>query len=486
MEKHIKMIYRLTVIALLGLMVLQGNWLYNQYVYTLRQYEDELSRALLDAIVADIDLRSKSRSKDIQIISQWQMNVKQRDGVEGKTDTEWGVCIYTVDKRQIKDTISLQRADSLSSLNVGVEKHFFLIKESNCQFDVQGAINLYTTNKLNPFSVEHLDLMLANRNLYASSVEVETRDSILWSPCVVRHTSLVNPVMEIIYPIDILRKEQIKVLYELRISPILGRMLGSLICSVMLFSLLVFCLIYQIKTLHKQQRIEELRRSFIKTMVHELKRPLSALKMSVSFMKNDKMMHDRSMREDIIQSSQNELDNLSSYFSKLRDMTCLEMEEIPLSFSVFNMKELIEGCIQKLNVPSDREVSIAARFDNDKTQIVADKMHINNIICNLLENAIKYSSGDVLINVDCCSVNNQYKVIVSDNGWGIDPAELSHIFEPYFRSVRVTGKGILGMGLGLSYVKLLIDAHKGKVSVESKLDKGTVFVVEIPKNNEEA
>jgi two-component system phosphate regulon sensor histidine kinase PhoR len=303
----------------------------------------------------------------------------------------------------------------------------------------------------------------------------------VWNPQRMSSISIWNPTIEITYPYNILQNEQVSVRYKLGISPILGRMLEFLIGSIILSFFLVFCLIYQTKTIFKQRRIEELRKDFIKTMIHELKRPVATLKMCISFMKKDKMMMDKVMKDDIIRSSQNELDNLSSYFFKLRDLTYGDMEEIPLNLSTFHVKKLVGECIDKQNLPVDRQIHIETNFDNDDTEITADKMHIANILCNLLENAIKYSEGETDIFVDCCSIGGKYRIEVSDNGFGIPSDECTYVFDKYFRGASVENKNIPGIGLGLSYVKLLVTAHRGTVLLESKLGEGSKFIIEIPK-----
>ncbi|MDR0364636.1 MAG: HAMP domain-containing histidine kinase [Bacteroidales bacterium] len=480
MEKRIKIIYRLTVITILGLISIQAYWLYNQYVYTLDQYEEELYQTILKTIETDRERRSESSDENMQIITQWQMKVEQGIGTNRPSYTEWSIDAYIIDKRQVTTALSLQETDSLSSLGVGVEKQTFVISDSDNRFDVHDAINRFITNRLSPFNIERFDSLLASE-LRLKTMTIEVLDSITWSPILIKHTSLINPTAEVRYPVDILQKEQLSIVCELRTMPILGRMLVSLVCSAILSALLLFCLLYQIRTIRKQHRIEELRKDFIKTMAHELKRPLSALKMSVSFMKNDRMMQDVAMKEEVIRNAQDELDNLSSYFSKLRDLTCGEMEKIPLNVSTFSIKELIEESIGRQNFPADREVSVNVRLDDDTATITADRMHINNVICNLLENAIKYSITDVFITANCYSVDNRYRIEVSDNGLGVAPSELPHLFEPYFRGADVTDKGILGIGLGLSYVKLLIEAHGGKIFAESKTGEGSRFIIEIPK-----
>ncbi len=486
MEKRVKIIHWLTAVALVTLVATQGYWLFNRYVYSLQQYEEELYQKTTDAGREDKLVRKELQDKNLYTFTNTGIRVRQNNDVISDSEMEWIFNAHIIDKNQILsmgyDSLSLEQMDSLYNLGKGVKKYRFEIKGSDRgEHDVYDALERFYINELCPFTTERFDSLLQKHGIKPLSVTIETVDSIIWNPSKTGYTSIWNPIVEVTYPFDILQKKQVQVTYELGISPILGRMLESLIASIILSLLLIFCLIYQTKTIFKQHRIDELRKDFIKTMVHELKRPVATLKMCISFMKNDKMMQDKAMKEDIIRSSQNELDNLSSYFSKLRDLTYGDVEEIPLNLSTFNVKNLLEECITKQHLPSDRKINIQANFDSDDTEITADRMHVANIICNLLENAVKYSEGKTLIRVNCHSAGDKYILEVSDNGIGIPAAECDYVFDKYFRSASIVDKNIPGIGLGLCYVKLLVDAHKGKISLESELGKGSKFTVEIPK-----
>lgn len=483
MEKRIKILYWLTIIALGTLVVIQGYWLLNQYIYTLQRYEEESYQQIINVIEADRELRKKLQPQQIQTMTRWQMKVIQNGPLASNPETEWILDTYTIDKTKIdtKDSLSLQTIDSVSSLDTGIKKYSFTIKGQIQQSNIYDALEQFQINIISPFRIERFDSLLLEHKLNVSSIKIEAIDTMKWNPSLLKHTSILNPTIEVVYPFNILGKEQIRITYKLGLSPILGRMLESLIGSIILSILLMYCLIYQTKTIFKQRRIEELRKDYIKTMIHELKRPVATLKLCISFMKNDKMMQDILMKQDIIYSSQNELDNLSSYFSKLRDLTYGDMEEIPLNRSTFDLKRLVEECIDKQNLPIDRIINIDTHFDGKDHEIRADRMHISNIICNLLENAIKYSEGETSIRVSCYVDDSKYKIEVADNGFGIPPSECQYVFDKYFRCKSIKNRNIPGIGLGLSYVKLLVTAHKGTISLESTLGLGSTFTIEIPK-----
>ena len=251
-------------------------------------------------------------------------------------------------------------------------------------------------------------------------------------------------------------------------SPIIRRMAYTLLITILLSFFLVFCLVYQILTIRKQRHIEAIRQEFLHTMIHELKRPISTLKMCVSFMGNDRMMQDGESKQKILSSSYNELDNLTSYFSKLRDITFSDSTEIPLVKSRFSLRSLIEECIGKQNIPSGKEVRIEIVSEDD-LEIRADRMHLANIVCNLLENAIKYSREAVTIRIDYqMREDRMVQISVEDNGIGITKADQRYVFDKFYRSESAKDKAIPGIGLRLSYVKLLVEAHGGRISLDSR------------------
>jgi two-component system phosphate regulon sensor histidine kinase PhoR len=200
-------------------------------------------------------------------------------------------------------------------------------------------------------------------------------------------------------------------------------------------------------------------------------------------MGNERMMQDVESKQKILSSSYNELDNLTSYFSKLRDITFCDSTEIPLVKSRFSMRSLIEECIGKQNIPNGKEVKMNIVAVKD-VEAWADRMHLANIVCNLLENAIKYSAEAVTIRIDyCMREDGTVQITVADNGIGIEKADQRYVFDKFYRSETVKDKSIPGIGLGLSYVKLLVEAHGGTITFESTEGQGTAFTIIIPQTD---
>ena len=153
--------------------------------------------------------------------------------------------------------------------------------------------------------------------------------------------------------------------------------------------------------------------------------------------------------------------------------------------SRFALRGLMEECISKQNIPSDKEVRMEI-VPEDDLEIRADRMHLANIICNLLENAIKYSREAVTIRIDYrMREDGMVQISVTDNGIGIAKADQRYVFDKFYRSESAKDKAIPGIGLGLSYVKLLVEAHGGRISLDSTEGEGTTFTIVIPQKDGE-
>ena len=165
---------------------------------------------------------------------------------------------------------------------------------------------------------------------------------------------------------------------------------------------------------------------------------------------------------------------------KVREMTRADDEQTPLSVRSFNLSETLEKLLRLTVIPADKHVRFETRLTPDPLWITADPVHLTNSISNLVENAIKYSGNEVCIRISASLAEGKLVIQVSDNGFCISSQDQLHIFDKFYRSEQMVGHGLPGIGLGLSYVKLMVEAHGGTVDVESILGKGSVFTLEIP------
>lgn len=483
MEKRIKALHWFTIAVIIAFCSLQCYWLYYRYKDALNDYEEHLYHTVLDVIQEDYEMRRATPDPNISILTHWNIKMSSDTCHVNTTTTTFDVYIVNRNKYMIKDSIEPDNIANIYERQMpdGIAKYTFEIDDNrNKENDVYDALERFKVNACHSFRIAAIDSLLTRRGIKVKRTDIGQSDSMIWTPTRTVHPSILKNEMTISYPYDILDGKIIHVTLAFGLSPIIMKMLNTLIVSLILSFLLIVCLIAQIATIRKQRKIEELRRDFIHTMIHELKRPVSTLKMCISYMRNEKLMQDREGRESIISDACNELDNLSSYFSKMRDLTFIDVVEISLSLSAFNLHEMIEECIRKLSIPGEKDVSISIVSDT-KVMLTADKIHIANVINNLLENAIKYSGNKVAIEVSYDENEDESITIsVKDNGFGIPKSECKYVFDKFFRSHSIVNKDIPGMGLGLSYVKLLVSAHKGSVEIHSEEGTGTVVTIKLP------
>ena len=495
MERRIKFIYGLTICAIVAYSIVQGYWLYSRYRLSLEEYKGELYNTIIACAEEEMAIRNTLPHPP----RFYGNRLKKTYDIKGNDAVEtWRYEIFALDTLRCNPKVTDAQTylldyiaslhDSLpAELPEGLEYFVFTCdskgREDMGTSQLVEALNRFTVDHQHPFRKERLDSILRSRGIAAQIVTTTKVDTMVWQPSMQTDGSIWHPVMQVSYPYDIFEGQEVVVTTVLSISPVIRRMAYTLLMTVLLSVFLIFCLVYQILTIRKQRHIEAIRQEFLHTMIHELKRPISTLKMCVSFMGNERMMEDEESKQRILACSHNELDNLTSYFSKLRDITLSDATEIPLVKSRFSLRELIEECISKQIIPAGKEVKMEIVAESD-VEAWADRMHIGNIICNLLENAVKYSHESVTIRIDYrLREDGMLQITVADNGIGIARADQRFVFDKFYRSETVKDKAIPGIGLGLSYVKLLVEAHGGTITFESTEGEGTTFTILIPQTN---
>lgn len=336
--------------------------------------------------------------------------------------------------------------------------------------------NVQTEQKC-PFTVNGIDSVLNKAGIKAQ-VNLTESDSMVWHQTIAYHKSTLTPTLSVIIPYSQLEGRAVSISCTINPSAILPGMWQTLIITIIVSTLLIACLILQFSTVLKFSRLDRMRNSFITTMIHELKRPISTLKMCISGLDNERMYEDKAVRKELLTETRNALDNLSAYFSKLRDITFNNVEQIPLNIQSVNLRDLFENVASATVVPSGKTVVIKNDIPDDAI-ISADRSHLYNILNNLVENAVKYSGQTVEITASATLTDETAEIRICDTGNGIPSGDLKHIFKRFYRGKASAGEQP-GMGLGLAYVRLLIEAHGGDVAVESREGRGSCFILRLP------
>lgn len=497
MEKRIKTLYIVTIIAILAFLGMQVYWLYGRYEFALRDYERNLSERILQCVDDYNVIRAKSSNTRIDSLKQKDNNhevfsvptfsLKQEYGDTVKTTRTSKIYTYLFSAHELlglKPGTPLtekqkSRAMELAQIQMATPVDSMTFDASGAKDESQAWLattNVQTERKC-PFAVEGIDSMLHKSGIKAR-INLVDADSMVWDTTVKNHTSVFSPDLTMIIPYSELQGKTVCIVCTINPFNVLPGMWQTLVITLLVSCLLIICLVLQFSTVLKLSRLNKMRNSFITTMIHELKRPISTLKMCVSGLDNERMLEDMDIRKELLTETRNSLDNLSSYFSKLRDITFNNVEQIPLNIQSVNLHDLFDTVAEATVPPSGKNVVINNEIDPEAI-VSADRSHLYNILNNLVENAVKYSGPNVEINATAMAKEGFVKLMVSDNGIGIPSGDLKHIFKRFYRG-KASGGDQPGIGLGLAYVKLLVEAHGGDISVESSEGRGTCFTIKLP------
>lgn len=468
MEKRIRIVWMLSLVSAFLLVGVQGYWLYNQYRYVIDLYSEKLAEEILRAGSQEFELRKKRVTTDLTYVVK--RNTELAHNLGGKV----------VEQRDAQ--LFFMLTDSTDTILRG-NSHLNLTFDTNMSEDsLYAAIDRSLVNRGIPFRKEMLDSVLTSilPDVSFSTVLLTRKDTSVLANSWKKGGSLFAPEVICVYAYSPLENQGVSIRVYVP-TPIVIRQMGmQLVLSLGLIGLLLVCLVFQIKTILKQKKLNELRQSFVNTMIHELKRPVQTLKMFISFLSDREMRRDLATTDQVIQDSKFELDNLSAYLTKLKDMVLADGEETPLHPVLFDFKEMMEKIVRLNHAPVPKKVEFALTFEMDTPWVKADPVHLANVLNNLIENAVKYSGPQVEIRIETVRRGQGVWITVRDNGLGIPVIEQDRVFRKFYRGAQVPEREIPGMGLGLSYVKLITDAHRGTISLESCPGKGTSITLYLP------
>ncbi|MDO4319266.1 MAG: HAMP domain-containing sensor histidine kinase [Bacteroidales bacterium] len=496
MEKRIKALYIITIIAILAFLGMQVYWVYGRYEFSLKEYERNLEKQIASCVDDYDAIREKASdtradslknhgSDNVMTVPVFSLQQEYGDTVRTTRTAriytylfsahellglEPGTPLTNEQKNQVVELAQQQMTEPADSV-------IFDASGAKDENEAWLATKHVQTERKCPFTTGGIDSVLNKAGIKALTMVTQT-DSMVWKTHVETHKSVFNPELSVTIPYSQLEGKTVTIVCPISPAEILPGMWHTLIISILVSALLIVCLVSQISTVLKLSRLDRMRNSFITTMIHELKRPISTLKMCVSGLDNGRLMEDTGVRKEILYETRRALDNLSSYFSKLRDITFNDVEQIPLNLRNLNLHDLFDDVAAATTLPSDKSVVINNHIDKD-LEITADSSHLYNMINNLVENAVKYSGPAVEINATATGHDGNIELCISDNGNGIPAADIKHIFRRFYRGKASEGTQP-GMGLGLAYVKLLVEAHGGDISVESALGKGSCFTIKLP------
>ena len=253
------------------------------------------------------------------------------------------------------------------------------------------------------------------------------------------------------------------------------------ITTIIITTLIIICIIYQIKFISKLKKISQIREDFSYAMVHDMKTPLTTIFTALSFLHSGRLDDKPETKEKFFNVAKEEADRLLTLTNKLLTISKLENKKMKMECEKIALEPMLVRLADKFKVKSHKPVSF--EFDLQTPEIYADAEYIEEAFSNLIDNSIKYSKERVDIHISS-SKNDFYSIIkIYDNGLGISEKDQRSIFNKYERAAagsRSRRKKASGFGLGLNFVQQVIEAHKGKIFVNSIEGEFTEFIIYLP------
>ena len=291
-----------------------------------------------------------------------------------------------------------------------------------------------------------------------------------------------SPFQVNLYPNDIFQKNiRLAITFPGR-ERFIYRSLNWLLIVSFLFSLIILLTFsLSIYYILKQKKISEMKSDFINNMTHEFKTPIATISVATDSIVNDKVVGNPEKIKYFAGMIKKENTRMNRQVEDILTIARLDKKEFEFNWETMNVHELIEDAILGIGIQVEKRNGIIEKELNAVNPVVTtDKMHFTNVVFNLLDNAIKYSVDAPKIKVSSVNKQGGILITVTDNGIGMNKTVQSKIFERFYRQSGGNIHNVKGFGLGLSYVKAVVEANQGNITVESESGKGSKFNVFLP------
>jgi two-component system phosphate regulon sensor histidine kinase PhoR len=256
------------------------------------------------------------------------------------------------------------------------------------------------------------------------------------------------------------------------------------IISAVVFTLLIMAAFYlTVRTMLRQKKLSEIKNDFINNMTHEFKTPLATISLAVDALRNEKVVSDREKMSYFSTIIKEENKRMNRQVETILKAALLDKQEVQLLLRPIHAHLVVKDVVENFTLQLEERNGKAELLLNAENDFIdADEVHFSNLINNLIDNAIKYSKEDQppLIKITTQSTAKSFVIVIEDNGIGMNKETVKRVFEKFYRAHTGNLHNVKGFGLGLSYVKTMVEAHGGQITVDSVLGRGSTFTIEFP------
>lgn len=497
MKRRIRSIFWLMMVCMLGINGFQGYWLYSTYQLTASQFA-RTAREALASVVQRQQLNLARQFVDRHPGAKERLVVFQNMTEDGHFDR---VVVRrpegTNPTSQLKITVQRQQTDTTGRLEPGERPariSFRLDTPNSLTRKLSTAANTLSKLLINNWAGSkptdlrqlaidyHQELRLREAD---ATLALDTFSMPLRRPGTRPATPDARPTRPG-YPLqtppvllDPFREQYVQAAFQPPSSYILRQMGGLLTGSVVLLTLTTGCFWLMLSTILRQKKLSEVKSDFINNMTHELKTPLATVSAAVEALQNFGALRDPVKTQAYLHISRTELQRLSDLVEKVLNIAVDERQPLELAPEAVQPAELVAEIVARHQLQAAKPV----RFDVEVPAAAAvhfDRLHMGNVINNLVDNAIKYSRGAVTVTIRARQETAGWRLSVADDGPGIASAYQEAVFDQFFRVPTGNLHNVKGFGLGLFYVRQVVERHGGHIAVRSGRGRGSEFTLWIP------
>ncbi len=267
------------------------------------------------------------------------------------------------------------------------------------------------------------------------------------------------------------------------INKIVFKDLSAHFIYAILFTLVIITAFFlTLRTMWRQKKMSEIKNDFINNMTHEFKTPLATISLAVDAIKNEKVQRDPEKLGYFTGIIKEENQRMNRQVETILKSALMDRQEVQLNLKPLHVHQIIHDVTDNFMLRlQEKQGMLETDLSATNDLIEGDEVHISNLVNNLMDNAVKYSKENVppVIRISTSSNNKKFILRMEDNGIGMTRETVKRIFEKFYRAHTGNIHNVKGFGLGLSYVKTVIEAHEGLIKAESTLGKGSCFIIEL-------
>lgn len=294
-----------------------------------------------------------------------------------------------------------------------------------------------------------------------------------------------SELMVNLFPTDLNQKEfYLAIDFPGQKRYLMSQAIVPLSASGLLLIIVIACFAYAIMVILRQKKLSEIKNDFVNNMTHEFKTPIATVSLATEALQDDDIKGNKAIVDRYVQVIRDENKRLGMQVEKVLQIASLDKKNFKLKFESANLHEIIEKALVNINILVEKKGGqITSQLSASDAMLQADKVHLTNIIYNLLDNANKYSPDAPEIHIRTDNISTGIILKISDKGIGMSKESIEKIFDKFYRVSTGNVHDVKGFGLGLSYVKDIVEMHEGTINVKSEVGQGSTFKIYLPFNN---